>query len=187
MDRKVDEWRDVVGYEGYYQISQLGKLRSLDRSFNTIRHGNIFINYRKGIMKTLSFNGNYLHAKLNKNGKTKMFLVHRLVAEAFIENKHNKPLVNHKDGNKLNNYAQNLEWVTAKENTQHAIKSLGIVKDGGKQKNCKIIKAKNANKSLEFSSLREAERAGFVRESIKQVLRGNWKQYKGFSWEVISD
>lgn len=98
-----EEWRAVIGWK--YEISSLGRLRRSDnkrlKSFDT-------------------FHGNYYAARLFTEGRSKKYLIHRLVAEAFIENPENKPQVNHKDGNKLNNTATNLEWVTAKENRQHA-------------------------------------------------------------------
>lgn len=102
----VEEWRGVKDYEGLYQISNTGKVKSLYRNNERILIGDII----KG----------YLRVELTKNKKIKKFLVHRLVAQAFIPNPENKPYVNHIDGNKENNNVSNLEWCTQRENINHA-------------------------------------------------------------------
>ena len=96
-----EEWRDIEGYEGLYQVSNLSRVRSL--------------NYNKtGQIKELSYakRRGYLGVTLYKNGKPKTFTVHRLVARMFIPNPNNYPQVNHKDENKINNNVSNLEWCT---------------------------------------------------------------------------
>lgn len=106
-------WKDILGYEGLYQISNLGRVKSLPRKNNKR-----IIN--KEIIKVFTKLPNgYLKAGLSKNGKTKYYFVHRLVAEVFIPNLENKPCVNHKDCNKKNNCVNNLEWVTHKENNTY--------------------------------------------------------------------
>ena len=107
-----EEWKDIKGYEGYYQVSNLGNIKSFIY-FN----GHEYI-YRERILKPQ--NNRYLTVRLAKNKKVKQYTIHRLVAEYFISNEDKKPYVNHKDGNKYNNRVDNLEWCTAKENTQHA-------------------------------------------------------------------
>ena len=107
-------WKDVVGYEGYYQVSNLGRVRSLDR---------IASNGRKIKGKILSTKVNtppyYTRASLSVNGKMKLAQVHRLVAQAFVYNPdpEHKTQVGHKDESRTNNRADNLEWVTPKENS----------------------------------------------------------------------
>lgn len=90
-----EEWRDIKGYEGLYQVSNTGKVR------------NISYNYQ---LRLYCRPDGYEQVILCKNGKVKAFRVHRLVAEAFIPNINDLPEVNHKDENKLNNYYENLEW-----------------------------------------------------------------------------
>ena len=103
-------WKDIKGYEGLYQVSNLGRVRSLKhRGKNEIR-----------IRKIRIRKDNYMDISLYKNGKAKYELIHRLVAEYFVYNPKKYKYVNHKDGNKHNNIYTNLEWVTASENTQHA-------------------------------------------------------------------
>lgn len=107
-----EEWRDIKGYEGLYQISNYGRLKSF--------------NYKKGHeTKIIKYhtNKNYYKTHLSKSNTSKQFLIHRLVAQHFIPNPENKETVNHIDCNKLNNKVNNLEWNTRKENQQHAIKN----------------------------------------------------------------
>lgn len=106
MDKEV--WRWVVGYEGLYMVSTTGRLMA-------VPHAN-----KDGLeMKPATTNRGYLAVSLYKDGLYKKFGVHRLVAQAFIPNPNNMPQVNHIDGNKLNNNADNLEWCTASENIRH--------------------------------------------------------------------
>jgi len=123
-----EEWRDIEGYEGYYQVSCFGKIRSCDREVNRLEYKT----KKWGKRKVLSQNKelqqskklNYKIVSLYKNGVGKSLLVHRLVGKAFLSNSDNKPQINHKDGNKLNNHASNLEWVTMSENMLHACRVL---------------------------------------------------------------
>lgn len=108
-----EEWRDIAGFEGKYQVSNFGRVRSLPWPGH---HNKI------AILKTFQQNSGYLVVTLN-GGKKK--LAHRLVAEAFLENPDKKPYVNHKDGDKTNNNLSNLEWVTPKENYKHGVSVLG--------------------------------------------------------------
>lgn len=107
-------WKDIPGYEGRYQVSNLGRVKSLDY-------------WRTGkaqIMKAKNHAG-YCRVVLWKDGKAKEICVHRLVSLVFIPNPENKPYVNHIDGDRRNNKTENLEWVTAQENTIHSVTVLG--------------------------------------------------------------
>jgi hypothetical protein len=125
-------WRSVVGfdgfYEGTYEISSLGRVRSIDR---VLASGN----FAKGRIRTQLLDiGGYPVVGLYKDGKGNQRKVHRLVALAFIPNPDNKPVVNHRDGNKQNNSVENLEWVTNRENTNHAYQN-GLIKAAKGEKN----------------------------------------------------
>jgi len=110
-------WKDVVGYEGYYKISSFGNLMSCDRK---VQSKNNSYALKKGKIKKCAITNCYKLAMLSKYNSEKGFSVHRLVAIAFIPNPKNKPEVNHKDGNKLNNHFLNLEWCTRSENAIHS-------------------------------------------------------------------
>lgn len=116
-----EEWRDIKDYEGLYQISDAGRVKSLKLRKNSYADGHIreeIIIERELILRPISKGENsYLYVSLTKDGKHKNHYIHRLVAEAFIEKPENKSVVNHKDFNKENNNANNLEWCTPKENT----------------------------------------------------------------------
>ena len=105
-------WKDIQGYEGLYQVSNLGEVRSLNYKGFTGNIHNLKLILRKD---------GYLQVNLSKNGKKKNYRVHRLVAETFIENPNNLIIVNHKDLNRSNNLFTNLEWVTQKENMNYSL------------------------------------------------------------------
>ena len=114
-------WKDIDGYEKLYKISNYGRIKSL-----YMWDGHKYIKKEHYINPYISKSSkNYFRniVKLCKNGEKKDFKVHQLVAKAFIPNPMNYKIVNHKDGNPLNNYVSNLEWCTQKENVKHAIKN----------------------------------------------------------------
>lgn len=117
-------WEDIKDYEGYYQISTFGRVKSLDRLVSGKR-SNQKLKGRILKQSAKKANRNYKRyvVSLSKNSKCKHFMAHRLVAQAFIPNPENKPEINHKDGNPLNNNVENLEWATHKENLDHAYKT----------------------------------------------------------------
>ena len=102
-------WKDIKGYEGKYQISNKGRVRSLDYKGTK----------KKKLLKASTNKEGYIQIRLYKNGKGKTYFVHRLVAEAFILNPNNYPVVNHKDENKSNNSVDNLEWCTVEYNNTY--------------------------------------------------------------------
>lgn len=113
-------WKQLVGYEGHYEVSNKGRVKSISRSIPTCYKSVRTVG--ETILKQCDYRG-YLAISLNVNNKCKMMRVHRAVAEAFIPNPDNKPFVNHIDSNKTNNEVSNLEWVTNGENMDHARKN----------------------------------------------------------------
>ena len=105
-------WKDCVGYEGKYQVSNLGNVRSISNNKGTYQE--------RLLSQRQTPTSNYLYVSFTIKGMTKQHSVHRLVAKAFIANPSNKATVNHIDGNKLNNNVCNLEWNTYSENLKHA-------------------------------------------------------------------
>jgi Mn-dependent DtxR family transcriptional regulator len=114
------EWRPVLGYEGLYEVSNYGEVKSLTRKRSC---GKGFYYQEERILKQTFTTTGYKKVELSKDGKRKSLKVHRLVAIAFIPNPFNKEEVNHIDGDKINNNVNNLEWVTSSENSIHAIKT----------------------------------------------------------------
>lgn len=116
-------WKDIVGYEGYYQVSSLGRVKALERVYkqrNGLTGRDNYRTYPEQMMYVEVDKDGYLKTRLSKDGKQKKFLIHRLVALTFIPNPENKPEVNHKSGVKDDNRVDNLEWMTTSENQQHA-------------------------------------------------------------------
>ena len=185
MSKEV--WKDIKGYEGYYQVSSLGNVKSLEREeiFKN-KKGKTIKRLRKERILTQKVN-EYGYAEVNlwKDGKNKYLRVHRLVGISFIPNPENKPVVNHKDGNKLNNCVTNLEWNTVSENTWHATHVLGtndykkgLVKATEACKKKTIILDTKTNKIHNFDSRKEA--AEFFGAIDFQSLAGH-KKCKKFS------
>lgn len=115
MNKEI--WKDVVGYEGFYKVSSLGRIKSLPRTWIS---GNGKLQSKpESIIKQFIVRG-YYQVALTVNGITKQFKAHRLELIAFKPNLENKKMGNHKDGNKLNNHLDNLEWATPSENCKHA-------------------------------------------------------------------
>ena len=112
-----EEWKDIEGYENLYQVSNFGRVKSLPKEK---QFGNSFYITKEKILENQRDKDGYLEVNLYKNKKGKHYKIHRLVAKAFILNLENKPEVNHIDGNKENNCVINLEWVSPKENINHA-------------------------------------------------------------------
>lgn len=115
-------WKDIPGYEGIYQVSNMGRVLSVKFGPKSVA---VPLRQTPKIMSASRSSSGYFHVQLYKGGKSSTKLIHRLVAEAFIPNPDNLPQINHRDGNKANNRFDNLEWVTVSENQKHAIK-LGL-------------------------------------------------------------
>ena len=172
-----EEWRDVIGFEGHYQVSNKGNVRSMDRYVGYKIKGKIRI--AKSAIKIPHINrGGYYQVNLFKDGKYKTKVVHRMVAEAFIENIGEKDQVNHIDGNKTNNNVENLEWCTNSENAFH---SSHILKNGLQPINQYDL---NGKFIASYEGIRDASaKTGVARCSISNVARGRRNKAGGFIWK----
>ena len=183
----MEEWKDVPRYEGIYQVSNFGRVKSLER----YRVGNMGSPtlVKEKILKPKVDRYGYFVSTLSKDGKMNCFTIHRLVAMTFVPNK-NVDLftqVNHIDGNKKNNICSNLEWCDGKHNMQEAIR-LGL--RGGKPYNPRIdsipINQFDNNGILikNYVNLAEASReTGILKSSLSNCLNGRSKSSGGFIWE----
>ena len=123
MGIKQEIWKDVLGYENLYQVSNLGRIKSLFKIRKTGKGHNLIREYPEKILSIKKNNNGYEQVTICKDGVLKCFLVHRLVAQSFLFTDDFKKQVNHIDGNKLCNKSQNLEWVSKRENECHKQKN----------------------------------------------------------------
>ena len=172
-----DVWKDVPGYEGLYKISNSGKVKSL--RFN---HSS-----KEKVLRNRIVGGGYCQVILYKNKNKKAFYVHVLVANSFILNPNNFPEVNHKDGNKTNNHVDNLEWVTSKQNSVHAVKTgLRVVPKGKEHYRSKKINQydKLGNFVKTWNSMNEIKRTlGYCTSNIFKCCNGIIKSSYGYVWK----
>lgn len=166
-------FKPIEGYEGLYEVNEFGEVKSLTRSFINNKGYECFTKER--ILKP-QIRNNYLFVRLSKNNTKRMFSVHRLVAQCFISNPENKPMVNHIDGNRLNNKATNLEWVTLSENILHSYYVLN--------KNTRPVKCITTN--TKYNSIHMASRDTNipVPNIINSCKKGCYT--KGLRWEYIN-
>ena len=176
-------WKDKKDYEGLYQVSNLGRAKSLDRYIKGKGHS---LQFKKGrILKPMKDNNGYLKVRLCNGEKSKTFNLHRLVAEAFIDNPDNLPQVNHKDENKTNNVVTNLEWCDSRYNKNYGTRNKRISE---KMTNGKLSKPVlqydlEGNLIREWKSTMECGRNGFNHGAVNACCLGKLKTYKGFIWE----
>lgn len=169
-------YRDVVGFEGLYWVSNHGAVK----------------NGRK-ILRATATRTDYKEVHIQKGNYKNTARVHRLVAEAFIPNPENKREVNHKDGDKLNNHANNLEWVTSKENREHSIRVLGNPAPpkqrlfGTAHHNSRqLAQSRDGIDIAYYESMQAVRRAGYWPDDVKLVCDGKRELNRGYKWRYIT-
>ena len=170
-------WRDIEGYDGLYQVSNQGRVKSLERKDCL---GRIV---KERILKPGVVSDGYLFVVLCAGGKRKKFFVHRLVCQAFHKNPNNKPEVNHVNEDKADNRACNLEWCTRKENCNHGTRTERSAKAQSKPigqytRDGELIKIWPSTAIVE-------RQTGFSQGSIWGVANGRHKQAYGYIWKYI--
>lgn len=171
-------WKDIQEYEGLYQVSNLGRIKSLEKII--ITNNNIIKKMSEKILKTPLHKDGYCYVMLRKDNKSRLFVVHRLVAKEFIPNPNNLPQVNHKDENKLNNNAENLEWCTAQYNINY-----GTHNERQALAKSKTVYQYSLDKILLniWKSTHDVYRKlGYAQGNIARCCRGESKTSNGYIW-----
>ena len=179
-------WKDKKDYEGIYQVSNCGRVKSLNYNHTG----------KEKILKTGTYKSGYLYVVLYKNNKRKHFSIHRLVAEAFLEIPEELKQyigtaylqVNHKDENKQNNNVSNLEWCTAQYNNTYGTRIERVAEKNTNGKLSKPVLQYTLDGEFvrEWESATQAEReGGFHQANICMCCKGKIKKYKGFIWRYL--
>lgn len=190
----MEIWKDIKDYEGLYQISNLGNVRSIPRKVKQFNNGvEIETLYKGKILKPHKC-GKYLSVHLSKNGNAKWKTIHRLVAQAFIEKVNGCNIVNHLDNNTHNNMATNLEWTTYKGNMQHSTKQNSMhykpnnLKKAQETRKRAVI-GKKDNKGYYFSSITEARKKLKIGNHISECCNKvyGYKKCGGYEWRYADE
>ena len=181
---ETETWKDIEGYEGKYQVSNFGRIKSLERKEYMARNNCYRVRKEKVLKPDIDKQG-YEKVRLYKNGKGKNIFVHRLVAIAFIKNPNKHPIINHIDEVPLNNHVSNLEWCTYSYNSTYG---------GAEERKLKNIWKAIQSTNVEtgevktYRSAADAERESngyFKRRSISRVCTGERPIHKGHRWEFV--
>ena len=181
---KIEIWKDVKGYEGLYQVSNLGRVKSYDKKVIQKHYwsGEMVIHTYKGRMMALQTQNNgYIIANLTKNKRQRKHLVHRLVATAFLQKEVGKDYINHLDNNPANNRVDNLEWCTQSENIKYAYNNKTKIPPHMKR----IYQIdSDGNIVNEFYSMKEAERQTDIKSAnISKCCREIRNYAGGYKWK----
>ena len=167
----METWKAIAGYEGIYEVSDLGRVRSL-------KYG------KEKILKPGKNQGGYLHVVLCKDGQSKTITVHRLVADAFVPNPNNLETINHKDEVKTNNTVTNLEWMSQKDNLNYGTRNKRVGEALSKQ--VQMFDKSTGELLATFPSLAEAERVTEINQgNISSCCNGKYKSAGGYKWRYI--
>lgn len=185
-------WKDIKNYEDYYQISNLGRIKSKDR---ISRNGKGKYIIKGKLLKNADNGLGYKSVYLRKNGISKKHYVHRLVAQAFIKNLENKPYINHIDCNPSNNVYKNLEWCTPKENTEYMFKKNRQNRGNQwfeKQKKYRDLQKKKVvqmdinNRIIKiYGSINETKLYGFNPGGVCECCNKKRRLHHGFIWRYL--
>ena len=208
MKSTIEIWRDIKDYEGLYKVSNLGRVRSVD---HYVKHSYGGLRLVKGKLLSINNINGYSVVSLSKNGKTKTYKLHRLVAQTFISNPNNKPHIDHINTIRTDNRVENLRWVTVTENhnnplslehLSNAIKGHVVSEEtkekirqkhlgkrcGSENPNSKKIKQLTLNNELirVWDCLKDAcNELNICSSCISSCLSGRYKSAGGYHWELV--
>lgn len=196
QNRAHEIWKDIPGYEGIYQISSQGRVKSLPRLVKGKNHRcpqGYQCTRKERVLSPAICGTGYWKVGLYKNGVMKNHNVHRMMAVAFIPNPNGYTQVNHKDGNKMNCKLSNLEWCTPSQNGKHAYAVIGIVphqknRYGEENNSSKAVLQKTGDGVVvqRWGSAMDAVRAGFDSSCISRCCNGESGRHRGYVWEFES-
>ena len=183
-----EEWRDVVGWEDFYMVSSFGRIMSKSK---IVQCGNGIRTLKPQLKRIKVRDNGYCEVELTNLDNRKFALVHRLVAEAFIQNPQNKPLIDHLDRNRQNNNINNLRWCTMSENmlnplTRNFRRDMYV----GIERPCvykPVVAIKDGVIVKQYESIKSATNDGFTGCCISNCCSGRDKTHKGYSWMYLSD
>ena len=192
----MEEWRNIDGFENY-EVSSEGRVRSLDHEVEQLGKGGVVASriIKGRMLKSEEDKGGYLRVNLYKKGKQYHKTIHRLVAKAFLHNENSLPEVNHKDENKTNNFVfinedgtidyekSNLEWCTAKYNSNYGTRNQRAAKAKSKQVGQYTL---DGTLVKVWESTNEADRNGFSKGHVAECCRGEHQYYKNYKWQYIN-
>lgn len=180
-------WKDIKNYEGLYKVNENGEIKSLERDV-IYKNGRLH-HYEEKILKTRVAKSGYIDVALHKDGKITYFLVHRLVAEAFIPNPNDYPQINHKDEDKRNNNVSNLEWCTADYNINYGTRNerTRITNITNGKLSRKVKQILNGVVIKVWKSTRQIERElglnhTYISQCCNHSYLGGKTHYKGYEW-----
>lgn len=190
----IEIWKDIGGFEGFYQVSNNGNIRSVDRV--QINSKGVAVHYNGKRMKPIPNSSGYLRVELKSKNKKERWFVHRLVATHFVDNEHPEVniVVNHIDSNFLNNNAANLEWTTHVGNAQHALKAGRMKRTQKWLDNLHRAQEKsytpvigynpiNGETVVFFKSINECGRSGYEASCVCDCCKGKRRTHRGLAWK----
>ena len=187
-----EEWKDVVGYEGYYIVSNLGRIATIRDSYEYTKNGKIFTkSWPRHICSTsIAPSTKYERMTFKINYKHDTQLVHRVVAEAFLPNPNNYTCIDHIDDNPSNNHANNLQWCNYHiNNSKPRHKELSSVSKLGRvdPKRIPIVALKDGQLYKKYDSIWDIQFDGHARSAVFRILKGKLKTHHGLHWMYLSD
>ncbi|NRO92522.1 hypothetical protein IMAU10033_00431 [Lactobacillus helveticus] len=186
----LEHWKAIPGYEGFYEVSDLGRVRSADRIISNPKNGKMNLPIKGKIRKLAKAHDGYLRVALSKNGKSKTYFVHRLVMNAFCPNPDPKKYteINHKNEITYDNRLQNLEWCTRTYNNNYGNRIAKQAKALVNGKKAKPVAQYTLDGKLVkvWPSTRECGRHGFKHSGVGACCLGKWPTYKGYKWKYVN-